>query len=83
MIKTLGEILGRFDNENGHFHNSYSYFLTDGKGVSYGGLPVLDVCIYYVSDMVDVWDTVSTFIHIPRMFMYLDILFTNRLDNIQ
>ena len=58
--------------------------------MAYGGLPfldtgcpVLDVYIYYLADMVDVWDTVSTFIHIPRMLVYLDIIFTNRSDNIQ
>ena len=27
------------------------------------GCPVLDVYIYYVFDMINVWDTVSTFIH--------------------
>ena len=51
-----------------------------GEGTAFGGLPfpdtgcpVLDVYIYYVSDMINVWDTVSTFIHPPWMFLPADI----------
>ena len=50
--------------------------------MAYGGLPfpdtgcpVSDVYFYYVSDTINVWDTVSLFIHLPRMFLFMDILF--------
>ena len=43
-----------------------------GEGMAYGGLPfpdtgcpVPDVYIYYASDMINVLNTVSTFIHLP------------------
>ena len=55
----------------------------EGKTMAYGGLsfpntgcPVPDVYIYYVSDMINVHDTVSKFIHHPKMFLSMDILFT-------
>ena len=60
-----------------------------GEGVAYGGppfpdtgCPEPDVCIYYVSDMINVWNAVSTFINLPWMFLPMDI-FNNGLDNIQ
>ena len=56
-------------------------FLTDGKVMAYGDLPfpdtacpVPDVYIYYVSDTIDTWDVVSTFIHLAWMFLPKDIL---------
>ena len=58
-----------------------SYFPM-GEGMAYGGLPFLhtggpvpDIYIYHVSDMINVWDTVSTFIHLPRIFLLMNILF--------
>ena len=48
----------------------------------YGGLPFLDtgcpvpdIHIYYVPDMINVGDTVSTFIHLPCVFPPAYILF--------
>ena len=35
---------------------------------------VPDVYNYHVSDMINVLDMVSTFIHLPRMFLSKDIL---------
>ena len=53
-----------------------------GERMGYGGLPipdpvcpVPDVYIYYVPDIINVWDTVPTFIHLPWMFLPTDILF--------
>ena len=53
-----------------------------GEEKAYGGLPfpdigcpVPDVYIYYVSGMINVRDTVSTFIHLPGMFLPTDIFF--------
>ena len=53
-----------------------------GEGMAYGGLlfpdtcfPVLDVYIYYVPDMINVWDTAFTFMPLPWMFPPPDILF--------
>ena len=52
------------------------------SGMAYGGLPFLhtggpvpDIYIYHVSDMINVWDTVSTFNHPPWMFLLMNILF--------
>ena len=49
---------------------------------TYGGLPfpdtdctVPDVYIYYVSDMINVCYTVSTFIRLPWMFLPMDTFF--------
>ena len=46
------------------------------EGVVYGGLPfpdtsfpVPDVYIYYVPDMINVWDTVSTFIKVLQLVL--------------
>ena len=57
-----------------------------GEGVTSGGLsfpdtgcPVPDVYINNVSDMNNVWDTVSTFIHLYPRALFLN----NGLDNIQ
>ena len=57
-----------------------------GEEKAYGGLPfpdigcpVPDVYIYYVSDMINVRDTVSTFIHLPGMFLPTDIFFKQRI----
>ena len=33
------------------------------------GAPVTDVYIYYVSDMIDIWNTDSTYIYLPMMFL--------------
>ena len=53
-----------------------------GEGVAYDGMPfpdtgcpVPDVYMYYMSDMIYAWDTVSTFIHLPWMFLLTDIIF--------
>ena len=50
--------------------------------MAYGGLPfsdtgcpVPDVYIYHVSDMINVWDTLSTVIHLHWMILPTDILF--------
>ena len=48
--------------------------------IAYGGLPFPDTSspvlgISYVPDMINVWDTVSTFIYLPWMFPPSDILF--------
>ena len=32
------------------------------------GCPILDVCPYYVSDIINVWAFVSTCIHLPWYF---------------
>ena len=52
------------------------------EGMAYGGppfpgtgFPVSDVYIYYVSDMINFWDQVSTFIHPLWMFLPPNILF--------
>ena len=52
------------------------------EGMAYGGLvfpyagcTVPDVHIYYVSDMINVWDTVSTFTHLSWIFLSTDVLF--------
>ena len=59
-----------------------------GKGMAYGGLPFLDTgCpvpdayIYYEPNMINVWDTFSTFIHLPWMFTPTDNHLNNGLDN--
>ena len=46
-----------------------------GKGMAYGGLPfpdtgcpVPDIYIYCMPDMINVWDTVTSFIHLSWMF---------------
>ena len=36
--------------------------------------PVLDADIYHVSDMINAWDTISTFIHLIWMFLPKDNL---------
>ena len=53
--------------------------------MAYGGLhfpdtgcPVPDVYIYYVPDIINVWNTVSTLIHLPWMFPPTNILFEPR-----
>ena len=53
------------------------------EGMAYGGrpftdtgCPVPDVYSYYVSAMINVWDTVSTFNHLPWMFLPTDLFFT-------
>ena len=53
-----------------------------GEGMANGGLPfpdtgcpVPDVYIYGVPDMINVWDTASTFTHLSWMFSHKDILF--------
>ena len=50
--------------------------------MAYGGLPfqvtgcpIPDVGINYLSEMINVWDSVSTFIHLPRTFLSMDIIF--------
>ena len=50
--------------------------------MAYGGLPfpgtacpVPDFYVYYVSDTIIVLNAVSTFIHLPRMFLSTDIPF--------
>ena len=57
-----------------------------GEWMAYGGLPtpdtscpVPDVYFYHVSDMIDVWNTVSIFIHISRMFLSTEISFEQRI----
>ena len=64
------------------FHNSHLDLKLIAEGMAYGGLPfpdtscpVPDVYIYYVSDMINVLDNVSTFIHLLWMFLPTDILF--------
>ena len=47
----------------------------NGLSVPDTGFPVPDVNIYYVTGMIIVWDTVSTFIHLPGMFPPTGILF--------
>ena len=57
----------------------------------YGDLPyrdtdwfVPDVYIYYVSDVNNVLDTVSTFIHLPWVLLSTNIIFLNKgLDKIK
>ena len=39
------------------------------------GFPVQDVFIFYVSDMINIWGTVSSFIHLSVMFLSTDIFF--------
>ena len=53
-----------------------------GQGMAYGGLSfpytgclVQDVYIYYVPDMINVWNIAFTFIHLLWMFPRTDILF--------
>ena len=53
-----------------------------GEGRAYGSLSfqdtgcrVSEVYIYYVSDMINVWDTVSPFNHLPDMFPSTKIIF--------
>ena len=60
----------------------YTYILTDGERMAYVGLPFTDtyfplpdVYILYVSNMINVWNTISTFIHLPWLFLSTDILF--------
>ena len=60
--------------------------LTDGGRGSYGGLPfpdtgypVPDVYIHYVSGMINVWDTLSSFTPLPIVFLYKDILLEQRI----
>ena len=50
--------------------------------MAYGGLPFADngcpvpyVYIYYVSDMIDISETVYNLIHLPWMLSSTDILF--------
>ena len=57
--------------------------------MAYGGLPFADdgnpipgFYVYNVSDMINDRGTVSTCIHLPRKFLFTDILFINGLDNI-
>ena len=35
--------------------------------------------IYYVSFMINTWDTVSTFIHLHKMFLSMDIQFEEQI----
>ena len=49
-----------------------------GEGMVYGGLPfpdtgcpVPDVYIYYVPGIINVWDTVSTYIHLRWTFLHI------------
>ena len=39
------------------------------------GYSVPGFCIYYVSDMINIWATVSSFFHLIWMFLPADILF--------
>ena len=58
-----------------------------GEGIAFPDtdFPVPHVYIYYVSDIINVWDTVSIFIpQLPWMFLPTDIVyFNNGLNNIQ
>ena len=56
-------------------------FLTDGRrdGLWWSALPetscpVPNVYIYYVSNMINIWDTISTFIHLSRMFLPINFV---------
>ena len=57
-----------------------------GERMAYGGLPspdsgcpVSDVYIYYVCDMINIWNIVCIFIHISRMFLPTKISFEQRI----
>ena len=42
-------------------------------------VPLPDAYIYYVSDMINVWDTVSISMHLPWMILSPDILLEQRI----
>ena len=53
------------------------------EGMAYGGLLCTACFICYVADMIDVWDTVSTFIFLIRIYLPTEFFLNNGLENIQ
>ena len=61
-----------------------------GEGMTYSGLSFLGASCpvpgfgneYHLEWKIIVWDTVPTFIHLPRMLLFMRILFEQRIGKV-
>ena len=74
MCVTLG-IVNDPEATNRNDELWYHQGIQNSNGFQWRMLFVPDVYIYHVSAKINVWNPVSTYIHLPWMFLLTDILF--------